>query len=98
MRKLLCSVLVLVMAAVAGAGLLAQGKTHDVTAQVVSVDAAAKTITIKGDDGKDKTVPVSGNALKSLATVKAGDKVVLTCTDNDKGEHQAVTEIKPSKA
>ena len=98
MRKVLCSVLVLVMAAVAGAGLLAEGKKHDVTAEVISVDATAKTITIKGEDGKPKTVPVQGNAIKSLETVKAGDRVTLTCTDNEKGEHQAVTEIKPSKA
>jgi len=97
MRKALCSVLVLVMAAVVGAGLLAEGKKHDVTAEVVSVDAAAKTITIKGDGGQNKTVPVSGDAVKSLETVKAGDMVVLTCMDNVKGEHQAVTAIKPAK-
>jgi hypothetical protein len=97
MRKVLCSALVLAVAAMAGAGLFAAGKTHDVTAEVVSVDAAAKTITIKGDDGQPKTVPVQGDAVKSLETVKAGDHVVLTCMDNEKGEHQAVTGIKPAK-
>jgi hypothetical protein len=99
MRKALCSVLVLAVAAVLGAGLLAsEGKKHDVTATVVSVDAAGKTITIKGEDGKDKTVPVTGEAIQSLGTVKAGDRVVLTCMDNEKGEHQSVTAIKPAKA
>ena len=97
MRKALCSVLVLVMAAVVGAGLLAEGKKHDVTAEVVSVDAAAKTLTIKGEGGQNKTVPVQGDAIKELATVKAGDMVVLTCQDNEKGEHQAITGIKMAK-
>jgi len=97
MRKVLCSALVLAVAAVVGAGLFAEMKKHDVPAEVVSVDAAAKTITIKGDDGQPKTVPVSGDAVKSLETVKAGDKVVLTCMDNEKGEHQSVTAIKPAK-
>jgi hypothetical protein len=98
MRKALCSVLVLAVAAVLGAGLLAEGKKHDVTATVVSVDVAGKSLTIKGEDGKDKTVPVAGEALKSLETLKAGDQIVLTCTDNEKGEHQAVTAIKPAKS
>jgi hypothetical protein len=98
MRKVLCSVLVLVMAAVAGAALLAEGKTHDVTAEVVSVDAQGKTLTIKGEDGSNMTVKVTGNAIKSLETVKPGQRVVLTCKDNEKGEHQSVTEIKPAQA
>lgn len=98
MRKALCSVLVLAVAAVLCAGVFAEAKKHDVTAEVVSVDAAAKTLTIKGDDGQPKTVPVSGDAVKALETVKAGDHVVLTCTDNEKGEHQSITAIKPVKA
>lgn len=76
----------------------AQGKTHEVTAEVVAVDAAAKTITIKDDSGENKTVPVMDGAVESLKNLKAGDKVVLTCQDNDKGEHQGVKAIKPAKA
>ncbi|MFN7971541.1 MAG: VCBS domain-containing protein [Acidobacteriota bacterium] len=68
------------------------GKTHEVKATVVSVDAAAKTITIKVD-GADKTVPVMGSAVETLKTVKAGDNVTMTCQDNEKGEHQGVTGI-----
>ena len=75
-----------------------KGKTHDVTTTVVAVDAAAKTITIKDDTGQDKTVPVMDGAVESLKKLKAGDKVVLTCKDNDKGEHEGVSAIKPAKA
>jgi FtsP/CotA-like multicopper oxidase with cupredoxin domain len=66
-------------------------KTHVVEAEVVSADAVAKTITIKGEP--NKTVAVDATAVGSLKDLKAGDKVKLTCRDNDKGEHQAVTKI-----
>ena len=66
-------------------------KTHTVEAEVVSADAAAKTLTIKGDP--NKTVAVDASAVGSLKDLKAGDKVKLTCRDNEKGEHQAVTKI-----
>jgi hypothetical protein len=72
-------------------------KTHDVTAEVVSVDAANKTITIKGE--KDNTTaPVEGKAIAALKNVKAGEKYVLTCRDDEKGAHQAVTAIHPAAA
>jgi len=75
----------------------AAAKTHDVTAEVVSVDTAKNTITLKGE--KDNhTAPVEGKAIAALKTVKAGDKVTVTCRDNEKGEHQAVTAIAPAKA
>jgi hypothetical protein len=68
-----------------------------VKGEVVSVDLTAKTLTFKDDAGTSKTVPATGKALDSLKTLKAGDKVVLTCTDNDKGEHQGVSAIKIEK-
>ena len=74
----------------------APAKTHDVEAEIVSVDATAKTVTIKGDP-ENKTVPVQGKALAGLSSHKAGDKVTLVCLDNDKGEHQAVVAFKPAK-
>ena len=99
MRKAMSVALLLAVASVAGAGLFAgEGKKHDVTAEIVAVDANAKTITIKGEKGENKTVPVTGEAVSALATVKAGDRVVLTCMDDDKGQHQSVTAIKPAKA
>ena len=68
-----------------------KAKTHQVEAEVVSVDATAKTLTIKGDP--NKTVTVDAAAADSLGALKAGDKVKLTCRDSATGEHQAVTKI-----
>jgi Zn/Cd-binding protein ZinT len=70
----------------------APAKTHDVTAEVVSVDAEKKTITIKGEK-ENLTAPVEGKAIAALKTVKSGTKYVLTCRDDEKGEHKAVTAI-----
>ena len=74
-----------------------KGKTHEVTAEVVSVDAEKSTITIKGEK-ENKTAPVDAKAAGALKTVKAGDKVTLTCWDNAKGEHVKVIAIAPAKA
>jgi len=73
-------------------------KTHHVAAEVVSADTTKNTLTIMAEDGSEKTAPVEGKALAALKTVKPGEKVTLTCRDNDKGEHQAVTDIHPAKA
>ena len=73
-------------------------KMHKVEAEVVSVDAAAKTITIKSDTGENKTAPVEGKAVAALKTVKAGEKYTLTCRDNEAGEHQAIVAIMKAPA
>jgi hypothetical protein len=67
-------------------------RTHDVTAEVVAVDAEKKTITIKGDQ-ENTTAPVEGKAIAALKTVKPGAKYVLTCRDDEQGAHKAVTAI-----
>ena len=72
-------------------------KTHEMTATIVSTNLEGKTITIKDDKGTEMTAPVLAEALASLKALKAGDTVVLTCLDNDKGEHQGVSAIKPAK-
>lgn len=74
----------------------AKGKTHEVTAEVVSVDTEKNTITLKGET-ENKTAPVDAKAVAALKTVKAGDKVTLTCWDNAKGEHEKVIAIAPAK-
>jgi hypothetical protein len=74
-----------------------KGTTHEVTAEVVSVDTAKGTITLKGET-ENKTAPVDAKAAAALKTVKAGDKVTLTCWDNAKGEHVKVLAIAPAKA
>jgi hypothetical protein len=71
----------------------APAKTHDVTAEVVSVDPEKKTITIKGEK-ENTTAPVEGKAIAALKTVKSGGTYVLTCRDDEKGAHQAVTAIR----
>jgi len=72
---------------------LAAGKTHQVKATIVSVDMEGKTITIKDEKGEQKTAPVMDKAVDELKNIKAGDKVTLTCHDNDKGEHEGITAI-----
>jgi glucose/arabinose dehydrogenase len=67
-------------------------KTHIVEAEVVSADVAAKTLTVKGDP-QNMTVKVDTAAAAKLKTVKAGEKVKLTCRDNDKGEHLGISHI-----
>lgn len=66
-------------------------KAENVDAEIVSVDATAKTITIKGEK-ENKTFNVDAKAIASLKSVKAGEKVTLTVANN------AVTEIKAAAA
>lgn len=72
----------------------AAGKTHDMKAEIVSIDAKAKTITIKDEKGESHTAPLMGAAIGEAKNFKAGDKVTCTCQDNEAGEHQGVTGIK----
>ncbi len=73
------------------------GKTHDMKGEIVSVDLDGKMLTFKDEKGESHTAPVMGKALETLKTVKAGDKVTVTCTDNEKGEHQGISGIKIAK-
>ncbi len=77
--------------------LMAGAKTHGVKGEVVSVDLEGKKITFKDDKGQEQTAPVMGKALDVLKNLKAGDKVELTCTDNEKGEHEGISAIKMMK-
>lgn len=70
------------------------GKTHEVEAEVVSIDAKAKTVTIKGEK-ENKTIPVLNE--KALASLKVG-KATLICQDTEKGDHQGVTGVKEAAA
>lgn len=77
----------------------ASAQTHVVNAEFVSYDANTKAITIKDDKGQVSTAPLERGALRAMSQMhlKAGDRLTLTCRDNAKGEHQAVTGIKLSK-
>lgn len=72
-------------------------KTHDVAAEIVSVDATAKTVTIKGDKA-NTTVPVEDKALAAVKELKAGQKVTLICQDDAMGAHKAVAGVKVEAA
>ena len=76
----------------------AAGKTHDLTGTVVSVDVEGKKITFKDDTGTSMTVPVLDKAVGTLKTLKADEKVTLTCQDNEKGDHEGVSKIKVVEA
>jgi len=71
----------------------AAGKSHDMKVEIVSIDAKAKTITVKGEKGEN-TVPLLGNAVTEAKNFKAGDKVTVSCQDDEKGAHQGVKSIK----
>ena len=94
LAAVICAVFVAGMVLAVANPALAAGKTHQMKATIVSIDMEGKTITIKDEKGEQKTAPVMDKAVEELKTVKAGDKVTLTCQDNEKGEHQGVTEIK----
>jgi Cu/Ag efflux protein CusF len=65
---------------------------------VVSVDAAAKTATVKVN-GEEMTHPVKGKAaIAGLSKLKAGDHVRLTVMANAAGEHQYISSIRPAMA
>jgi hypothetical protein len=49
--------------------------------EVVSTDAAAKTITVKDASGNSTTYTATGAAVASLAKLSAGDEVTVTHTD-----------------
>jgi hypothetical protein len=77
----------------------AKGEKHKMKAEVVSTDASAKTITVKNlamDKGTGMTDPampgevtlkLDTKASDRIASLKAGDKVTLTC----KGDTAATT-------
>jgi uncharacterized lipoprotein YajG len=104
MKKLAIMLSMLLVAAVASAQTTTQKtepvkpaksaemKTHVVEAEVVSADAKANTLTIKGDP-ENKVLKVDAVAATHLMHLKAGEKVKLTCRDNEKGEHEAITKI-----
>lgn len=55
-----------------------KAKAETMKAEVVSTDAAAKTITVKDAAGASTTLTASGSAVAALANLKAGDWVTVT--------------------
>ena len=92
--SILSAILIVALILAIPATAFAAGKTHDMMAEVVSIDAKAKTITLKDDKGENHTAPLLGAAINEAKTLKAGDKVNATCQDNEAGEHQGVKALK----
>jgi hypothetical protein len=71
-------------------------QTHVVNAEFVSYDAKAHIMTIKDEKGQTSKAPLQGGALREMTQLhlKSGDHLTLTCRDNAKGEHQAITDVK----
>ena len=76
---------------------LAGAKTHDMHATVVSIDLETKELTFENMDGETMTAPVLDKALKSLETLKAGDKVTVTCQDTEEGKHEGISKIETTE-
>jgi len=105
----LCLILALALAGgVASAPAASAATTHHhaksaklkaITAEgeVVSVDAAAKTATVKVN-GEEMTHPVKGKAAAAaLSRLKPGDHVRLTVMANaTTGEHEYISSIRPA--
>lgn len=58
-------------------------KAAPMKAEVVSTDAAAKTITVKDASGSNVTLTATGSAVAELSKVKAGDMVMVTKSENN---------------
>ena len=78
--------------------------SKQVSGEIVSVDATAKTVTVTkmsgltpstadDDDDSTQTFRVEGKAETSLTKIKTGDKVTLTCRSAAGEECAAVTSI-----
>jgi Cu/Ag efflux protein CusF len=94
--SVLSAILIAALVVAIPSAVFAGGKTHDhdLTAEIVSIDAKAKTITLKDEKGENHTAPLLGAAIAEAKNLKAGDKVTATCQDNDAGEHEGVKALK----
>jgi glucose/arabinose dehydrogenase len=73
-------------------------KAAPMKAEVVSTDAAAKTITVKDASGSNVTLTATGSAVAELSKVKAGDWVMVTKSENNATKITKVkTEAKPKE-
>ena len=84
-----------VFSALATAGMMKQHEEH---MTFVSADAAKKTVTLKGADGKESTGPMLNDmTMKAAMMLKPGDKVKVMCDDDDKGNHKGVSAVSMDK-
>jgi Cu/Ag efflux protein CusF len=87
-----------VQAAPAGKTHYKSGKLKAITTEgdIVSVDPAAKTATVKVN-GEEMTHPVKGKAAAAeLSRLKPGDHVHLTVMAKAQGVHEYISSIRPA--
>ncbi len=72
-------------------------KSLKLTAEVVSVDPMAKIITFKDDKGESRSAPAIKRAATYIRNLNPGDKAILTCLQDDKGEIKQITNFKTVK-
>jgi len=74
----------------------------EMTAIVVATDATVKTITVRNEKSapgsQPETLPVSGSAVASLASIKSGEKVKLVLTMDPSTNKESVTAIEKPTA
>jgi hypothetical protein len=81
----------------------APAKVKQATGEVAAVDAKAKSITVKAKKGDvtamvdDKTKIMMGKDMKTLADIKAGDKVTLKYSEADGKMMAKSIAIKPAE-
>ncbi len=84
-----------------GSAVTAVGKStqqkKNLTAEIVSVDAMARTITIKEASGEAKTFQAADKAAMYIRDLTPGERVSLTCSLDDKGEIAKIIKFKPAK-
>lgn len=82
----------------------APAKVKQVTGEVTAIDAAAKTLTVKGKAGEvaltadDKTTVKIGKEKKALADVKVGDKATVKYNEMDGKNVAKSIIVKPAPA
>lgn len=71
-----------------------QFTTHEVRAKFVGVDPSSRTLTVELEDGNHSTGPFEGDIAAAVKGIDSGDTVIVTCKDNQRGEHVAATKVR----
>lgn len=106
MKKVFSIILaILLVISIAGVAIAKEKvKVKQITGEVAAVDAAAKSLTVKGKKAEvvistdEKTAVKADKEKKSLSDVKVGDKVIVKYSEIDGKNIAKSIEIKPAKA
>ena len=93
LASIVSAILIAALVIAVPATAFAAGKTHEMKGTVVSVDTKANTLTFTDEKGESHTAPLLDKAIKEAASIKAGEKVTVTCQDTEAGEHQGIAGI-----